>query len=59
MGIIPMEASTNGYYYNPPGIFQSIVQKLLQDLEFARGYIDDILIVSKGTFEEDLKDIEV
>ena len=35
-----------------PDIFQSIMDDLLGDLEFARVYIDDILIVSDGTFED-------
>jgi Reverse transcriptase (RNA-dependent DNA polymerase)/Aspartyl protease len=35
-----------------PDIFQSIKDELLGDLEFVRVYIDDILIVSDGTFED-------
>jgi hypothetical protein len=35
-----------------PDIFQSIMDELLGDLEFARVYINDILIVSDGTFED-------
>jgi hypothetical protein len=42
---------------NSPDIFQAIMQDLLGDLEYARAYIDDILIISKGTFEEHLAQI--
>jgi hypothetical protein len=37
---------------NSPDIFQAIMSDLLGDLDFARAYIDDILIVSNGTFED-------
>jgi hypothetical protein len=39
-------------------IFQSIMDELLGDLEFVRVYIDDILIVSAGTFEDHLDKLE-
>ena len=42
---------------NSPDIFQAIMQELLGDLDFARAYIDDILIVSNGTYEEHLEQI--
>ena len=35
-----------------PDIFQSIMDELLGDLDFVRTYIDDILIVSDGTFQD-------
>ena len=39
---------------NSPDIFQPITMDLLGDLEYARTYIDDILITSNGTYEEHL-----
>ena len=35
---------------NSPDIFQEKMNNLMQDLEFARAYIDDLLIISKGDF---------
>ena len=35
---------------NSPDIFQEKMNDLMQDLEFARAYIDDLLIISKGDF---------
>ena len=39
---------------NSPDIFQSIMMGLLGDLEYARTYIDDILITSSGSFDDHL-----
>jgi len=43
---------------NSPDIFQEKMSKLMQDLEFARAYLDDLLVISKGSFEEHLKFLE-
>lgn len=40
-----------------PGIFQSIVDRMLDGLEFAKGYIDDVIIVSRN-IEEHREHIE-
>ena len=37
---------------NAPDIFQSIMMRLLGDLEFVQVYMDDILITSKGTYSD-------
>jgi Reverse transcriptase (RNA-dependent DNA polymerase) len=42
---------------NSPDIFQAIMQDLLGDLEYARACIDDILIISNGSYEEHLEQI--
>ena len=39
---------------NSPDIFQSIMQGILGDLEYALTYIDDILVVSDGSLEDHL-----
>ena len=41
-----------------PDVFQSCMAELFMDLEAVRVYLDDLLVVSKGTFEELLQDIE-
>ena len=42
---------------NSPDIFQAIMADLLGDLDFTRAYIDDILIVSNGSFDNHLDKI--
>ena len=43
---------------NSPDIFQEKMSELVQDLEFARAYLDDLLVISKDSFEEHLKFLE-
>lgn len=40
---------------NSSDIFQDKMNELMQGLEFARAYIDDLLLVSKGNFETHLE----
>jgi len=42
---------------NAPDIFQSIMMRLLGDLEHVHCYIDDILITSSGSYEDHLEKI--
>ena len=39
-------------------IFQENMNNLMSDLEFVRGYIDDLLIISKGDFDDHLAKLE-
>lgn len=43
---------------NSPDIFQEKMNELMHDLEFVRFYIDDILIVTSGTFEDHLNKLD-
>ena len=43
---------------NSPDIFQEKMSELMIGLEFARAYIDDLLIISKTSFEEHLEHLE-
>merc|ERR1712122_76101 len=43
---------------NSPDIFQEYMGELLGDLEHVRAYIDDLLIISKGTYEDHLQKLE-
>ena len=43
---------------NSPDIFQEYMGELLGDLEHVRAYIDDLLIISKGTYEDHLDKLE-
>ena len=43
---------------NSPDIFQEKMSELMTDLEFVRTYIDDLLCLTKGTFEDHLEKLE-
>src|SRR6185369_12661947 len=43
---------------NSPDIFQEKMGELMSGLDFARAYLDDLLIISKGSFEEHLDQLE-
>ena len=43
---------------NSPDIFQEKMNKLFEGLDFVRAYIDDLLVISKGTFESHLEELE-
>ena len=42
-----------------PDIFQEKMSDLMRTLEFARTYIDDLLIITSGTFDDHLKKLHV
>ena len=42
-----------------PDIFQEKMSELFEDLEFARVYIDDLLCLTKSTFQDHLRKLEV
>ena len=42
-----------------PDIFQSKINELLGDLEYIRAYLDDVLVLSKGTFKDHLQKVRV
>ena len=41
-----------------PDVFQEKMSDLMVGLEFARAYIDDLLVVSKGNFETHIQHLE-
>ena len=43
---------------NSPGIFQEKMSSLMQDLEYVRTYIDDLLIITKDAFEDHLEKLQ-
>ena len=43
---------------NSPDIFQEKMSELMTGLEFVRAYLDDLLIISKGSFKEHLDHLE-
>ena len=44
---------------NSPDIFQEKMGELMAGLEFARAYLDDLLIISRGSFDEHLEHLEL
>ena len=49
---LPMGVATS------PDIFQSVMSNLVDDMEFAQAYLDDILITSKGDFEDHMAKVD-
>ena len=43
---------------NSPNIFQEKMSELMVGLEFARAYLDDLLLITKGDFNEHLDQLE-
>ena len=43
---------------NSPDIFQEVMNNIMGDLEFALTYLDDVLIVSDGSFKDHLKKVK-
>jgi RNase H-like domain found in reverse transcriptase/Reverse transcriptase (RNA-dependent DNA polymerase)/Integrase zinc binding domain len=43
---------------NSPDIFQEKMSSLMQDLEYCRAYIDDLLILTKGDWKEHLRNLD-
>ena len=41
-----------------PDVFQSKIYELLGDIEGTKAYIDDILVIKKGSFSEHLEQLE-
>jgi hypothetical protein len=41
-----------------PDIFQEKMSELMQGLDFARAYIDDLLVVTQGNFTQHLDQLE-
>ena len=44
---------------NAPDIFQEKMANLMQDHKFVRIYIDDVLVLSNGTYEDHLQKVEL
>ena len=43
---------------NSPDIFQEKMNELFAGFNYVRAYIDDLLIITKGSFEEHLKQLD-
>ena len=47
------------YVANSPDIFQEKKNELFHDLEYVRAYIDDLIIISNGNFEDHLNKVKI
>ena len=45
--------------YNSPDIFQEKMNELFADLEVVKAYIDDLLIITKGSWQDHLDKLEI
>ncbi len=43
---------------NSPDIFQEKMSDLMRDLEFVRAYLDDLLVITKGSYEDHLQKLD-
>ena len=43
---------------NSPNVFQEKMSTLMQDLEFVRAYIDDLLVITKGSLDDHLEKLD-
>ena len=44
---------------NSPDIFQEKMNELFHGLEYVRAYIDDLVIISNGNFEDHLSKVKI
>jgi Reverse transcriptase (RNA-dependent DNA polymerase) len=44
---------------NSPNIFQEKMSKLMEGLDFVRTYIDDLLIITKESFDDHLEKLDL
>ena len=42
-----------------PDIFQGKMSQLMQELEYVKTYLDDLLVITNSTYEEHLEKLEV
>jgi hypothetical protein len=42
-----------------PDVFQNVMSKLIQDMEFGKTYLDDLLILTSSSFKDHLLKLEM
>jgi hypothetical protein len=42
-----------------PDVFQNVMSKLIQDMEFGKTYLDDLLILTSSSFKDHLLNLEM
>jgi hypothetical protein len=42
-----------------PDVFQNVMSKLVQDMEYVKTYLDDLLILTNSSFKDNLLKLEM
>jgi hypothetical protein len=59
-GKIQIHTLTHGYQdCLVPDIFQKVMSKLVQDMEYVKTYLDDLLIITNNSFKDHLLKLEM
>jgi hypothetical protein len=59
-GKIQIQTLTHGYQEClVPDIFQNVLSKLVQDMEYVKTYFDDLLILTNSSFKDHLLKLEM
>jgi hypothetical protein len=54
-GKIPIQKLNHGYQdCLVPDVFQNVISKLVQDMEYVKTYLDDLLILTNSSFKDHL-----
>jgi hypothetical protein len=59
-GKIQIETLVYGYQdCLVPDFFQNVMSKLVQDMEYVKTYLDDLLVLTHGSFKDNLLKLEM
>jgi hypothetical protein len=59
-GKIQIQTLTHGYQdCLVPDVFQNVMSKLVQDMEYVNTYLDDLLILTNSSFKDHLLKLEM
>jgi hypothetical protein len=59
-GKIQIQTLTNGYQdCLDSDVFQNVMSKLVQDMEYVKTYLDDMLILTNNSFKDHLLKLEM
>jgi hypothetical protein len=60
VGKIQMQTLIHGYQdCLVPDVFQNVMSNLVQDMEYVKTYLDDLLILTNSSFKEHLLKLEM
>jgi hypothetical protein len=60
MGKIQIQTLTYGYQdCLVPDVFQNVMSKLVQDMEYVKTYLDDLLILTNSNFKDHLLKLQM
>jgi hypothetical protein len=57
---IQIQTLTHGYQHCTfPNVFQNAMSKLVQDMEYVKTYLDDLLILTNSSFKDHILKLEM